>query len=181
MPTISVFTSDDFLYRKITLDAPSGTDIVRGVLSADIILADIDTESVPDTGCITMSRYGGADIEIPFRLGTIKQIIKKTASENAILTIDKKARSAELHGEKIKFTEVEFNLLFFLYERGGEFAEREEIIKSVWGDGVDAGILNVYIHYLREKLECRGEKIIISSRKCGYKIEKKYIGGAVCA
>ena len=32
----------------------------------------------------------------------------------------------------------------------------------------------MYVHYLREKLE-RGEKIIISSRNHGYKIDAKYL------
>ena len=31
--------------------------------------------------------------------------------------------------------------------------------------------------YLREKLEAHGEKIIISSRMCGYKIDEKFFGG----
>ena len=48
-------------------------------------------------------------------------------------------------------------------------------MKTVWGDGADGGVLNVYIHYLREKLEAGGEKIILSSRKQGYKIVEKYL------
>jgi DNA-binding response OmpR family regulator len=35
-------------------------------------------------------------------------------------------------------------------------------------------VLNVYVHYLREKLE-DGKKIIISSRKLGYKIDERYL------
>ena len=48
--------------------------------------------------------------------------------------------------------------------------------------GADEGVLNVYVHYLREKLERGGEKIIISSRGLGYKIDEKYLqtGGTVC-
>ena len=40
----------------------------------------------------------------------------------------------------------------------------------------DEKTVNVYIHYLREKLESGGEKIIISSRNMGYKIDSKYLG-----
>ena len=53
---------------------------------------------------------------------------------------------------------------------------REEILSTVWGGEADSGVINVYIHYLREKLEVCGEKIILSSRKCGYKIDEKYLG-----
>jgi DNA-binding response OmpR family regulator len=37
------------------------------------------------------------------------------------------------------------------------------------------GLINVYVHYLREKLEVGGEKIINSSRKNGYAIDEKFI------
>ena len=38
-------------------------------------------------------------------------------------------------------------------------------------------MINVYIHYLREKLELCGEKIIIASREAGYRIDKRFLGG----
>jgi DNA-binding response OmpR family regulator len=62
-----------------------------------------------------------------------------------------------------------------LIEASGDFISREELIRRVWGEGADGGVLNVYVHYLREKLEKQGEKIIISSRKNGYKIDGKYL------
>ena len=58
----------------------------------------------------------------------------------------------------------------------GEFVSREEILSQVWNGDADCGIINVYIHYLREKIE-HGEKIILSSRKQGYCIDEKYLGG----
>ena len=59
----------------------------------------------------------------------------------------------------------------------GDYVSRENLIMSVWGADVDGGVLNVYVHYLREKLERGGEKIILSSRKEGYRINEKYLGG----
>ena len=82
-----------------------------------------------------------------------------------------------LRGEVIKLTEVEHALFLALMKRGGEFASREDILREVWGSEADEGIINVYVHYLREKLEKSGEKIIVSSRKLGYKIDGKYLGG----
>ncbi len=174
---ISVFTSDDFLYRKIALDAPQDSVMLRGVEEADILLVDIDNSPSPSCAHITMSRHGTADIAIPFRLGTIKSLTESPELKKSPLTIHKEERCAYLRGERIKLTELEFALFSLLYRRGGEFAMRDEILREVWGEGVDPGILNVYIHYLREKLEAHGEKIIISSRKCGYKIDSKYFGG----
>ncbi len=177
MAKIGVFTKDDFLYRKIMLDAPAGTEVRRWSTDADIILCDIDTESLPHVECITMSRRGEADIAVPFRLGTVAALLTERAADGKPLTLDADGRCAHLYGESIKLTEVEFSLFSLLYERGGEFASRDEILNAVWGDGVDAGIINVYIHYLREKLETHGEKVIISSRRSGYKIDERYFGG----
>ena len=66
-------------------------------------------------------------------------------------------------------------LLALLLAKDG-YTSREEIAKKVWGDASD-GLINIYVHYLREKLEIGGEKIILSSRKGGYRIDKKYLGG----
>ena len=58
-------------------------------------------------------------------------------------------------------------------EAQGGFVSREEILREIWDNCADAGVINVYVHYLREKIE-HGEKIIISSRNNGYKIDEKY-------
>lgn len=123
-----------------------------------------------------MSRKGEADISIPFPLGMLEKLLSKS-NDAAQLIISRAERAAYLRDEKIKLTELEFLLLEKLTQKRGEFTSKEEILRDVWKNEKDAGIINVYIHYLREKLETHGEKIIISSRKCGYKIDEKYTGG----
>ena len=86
-------------------------------------------------------------------------------------------RTVRLDGEKIKLSEVEYRLLSLLHRTGGEYLTREELVREVWGEGQDEGVLNVYIHYLRSKLEGEGERIILSSRKSGYRLNKDYLGG----
>ncbi|MBE6645170.1 MAG: winged helix-turn-helix transcriptional regulator [Ruminococcaceae bacterium] len=177
MKKICVITEDNFLFQKIKLDTPDDVTVSR-LLTDDfsLCLFDLDTmgEKAPN-GAVTMSRTAEADVRIPFPLGTVGSLLLK--SHSSLLSVDGEARAAFLRGEKIKLTEVEFALLSLLASKGGEFVSREEILSSVWGGDADMGVINVYIHYLREKLERHGEKIIISSRKCGYKIEEKYLGG----
>ena len=86
-------------------------------------------------------------------------------------------RCAILYGERIKLTEVEFSLLSLLYSHGGKYVSRDEVLNKIWNGEADGGVINVYIHYLREKLEKHGEKIILSSRKNGYCIDEKFLGG----
>ena len=181
--TVAVYTADRYLFQKIRLDAPEGVEVVFGdaeETAAMLVFADVDTVSVFPTGAVTMSRADKTcDLKIPFPLGTVADIIAKKEDTGAPLTLRDEGRAAILRGEVIKLTELEFSLLSALVRRGGGFASRDEILSEVWGDGADSGIINVYIHYLREKLEIHGEKIIISSRKRGYKIDGKYIGGEV--
>ena len=84
-------------------------------------------------------------------------------------------RCAHIYGKTIRLTDAEFALLSTLFCAGGEFVSREKLIHGVFGDSTTDGILNVYIHYLREKIEINGEKIIISSRKFGYKLDQKFL------
>lgn len=177
--SIAVFTRDRFLFQKIRLDAPDGVSVTLGEKEsvADLLLIDIDTEELQSANSVTMSRKSGmADIDIPFSLGTVEKLVGKVAGKN-ILTLSDGERCAYLRGEKIRLTEVEFSLISALFGKGGEFASRKELLEKVWNTETDDGVVNVYIHYLREKLEKHGEKIIISSRKCGYKIDEKYVKG----
>ncbi len=174
---VAVYTADSFLFQKILLDAPEWVNVVRGEgQDADILLVDTDTASIEAQNYISMSRKGGADISIPFPLGTLTEILSG-GSRDVQLVLARDERAAYLRKEKIKLTELEFALLERLMKSDGEFTSKEDILRDVWQNEKDAGIINVYIHYLREKLEVHGEKIIISSRKCGYKIDEKYTGG----
>ena len=176
---ISVYTEDLFLYQKIKLSLKEGALIIRngGAEAASLTLVDLDTASAPLGSYIGMSRKEGADIKIPFSISDIESFFNAGKRETRVLILDSNVRSVYLRGEKIRLTELEFSLLSLLYRASGKFVSREKILADVWGGAADGGIINVYIHYLREKLEGHGEKIIISSRKSGYKIDEKYLLG----
>ena len=175
--SVSVFTEDIFLFQKIRLEAPPEVSVMLGYSdNEDLCLVDIDTvKNIARDGMITMSRAQDADLKLPFALGTIRKILEGGNTPPISITDTKKC--AYLKGETIKLTEVEFALFSLLFKKNGEYATREEILDTVWGGEANTGVINVYIHYLREKLESHGEKIIISSRKHGYKIDEKYFGG----
>lgn len=178
---IGVFTSDKFLYQKIKLWAPTGCE-VRLSEVGEISLWDIDTLGTPEISAITMSRHRGADLTLPLSIDEIENLITKDEKSSPPLKLDEGERAAILRAEKIKLTEIEYSLLSAIYKRMGGYASRDELLSEVWSGKADSGIINVYVHYLREKLEKYGEKIIVSSRKCGYKIDEKYIGGkALCS
>ena len=180
---VFVMTEDDFLFQKIYLILlGENMRAFRGRAheSPDsIALIDIDTVQDMPRGAIRMSRHSDCELSLPFREEELLCAVLEDSEASAPLTLGN--RCVYLHQREIKLTEVEYSLLAMLYSRGG-FVSREELLRSVWGEGADGSVLNVYVHYLREKLEFLGEKIIISSRGQGYKIDEKFLpgGGVRC-
>ena len=174
---IYVRTRDSFLFQKIYLSLlGEGFFAVRaedGGKDCSPLIVDIDTEEVIGAD-ITMSRTRAADLSVPFTPEALLAAISGKGERGALLSLGEKC--AYLREREIRLTEVEYSLLSVLIKKGG-FVPREELLRNVWGEGADGGVLNVYVHYLREKLECLGEKIIIASRGQGYKIDEKYLSG----
>ena len=171
---IAVSTDDDFLYQKIFLILGKAEEVLRyssEVDYYDLLLTDGKVETI--ARAVRMSRDGSADLTVPFTESELKEAVYRDTSCAPLLVIGE--RCVFLRGKKISLTELEFSLFSILYEAKGEYLSREQLHRSVFGDGYTDGILNVYVHYLREKLECEDEKIILSSRKHGYKLNERYI------
>ena len=65
----------------------------------------------------------------------------------------------------------EFDLLTYFMQRPRQVLRREQILRDVWGNHFDnrSGVLDVYIGYLRAKLEQEGEpRLIHTMRHVGY-------------
>ena len=175
---IAVFTADEYLYQKIYLALTPTHECERlfGARSDGFDLCLFDArggEGAPfGAPVIAMSRDGG-ELKIPFSRPTLLSLVEGIDASPQLTLGD---RCAYLMGERVRLSELEFSLLSQLVRAGGEFVSREEILESVWHSEKSEGIINVYIHYLREKLESRGEKVIISSRALGYKIDGRFLG-----
>ena len=169
---VLVLTRDGYLFQKIKLELEGELECVSEG-GANTVLADIDTVEKIPAGALTMSRTKEADISLPFRLGGLRE--RLTPNETTVLTLGDKC--AMLDGRAIRLTEVEFALLRAIYSREGGYVSRQGLLREVWGDSADGGVINVYVHYLREKLEAGGERVILASRGAGYKINEKLLGG----
>ncbi len=182
--TVSVFSGDKYLTRKIYLILSADHDVAccdvfapaKEELLADILIWSTDDAPLPDgVASYAVTLGEGGDLHLPFTEEMLFAAIEQKSGGKGGAPLVLGEKCAHLYEKTLRFTDVEFSLLSALVAAGGEFVSREELIATVWGEGTTAGILNVYVHYLREKLEFRGEKIIISSRKWGYKIDKKYL------
>lgn len=87
------------------------------------------------------------------------------------LRIEPASYSASFAGEAIMLTKKEFDLLNYLWQHEGAAVTRDELLSNVWGYEFagDTNIVDVYIRYLRQKIDDRfGIKTIHTIRAVGY-------------
>lgn len=178
MKRITVITRDALLGRRIALlfgGEYSVTVCESAAADGGIRIADIDT--LPEArGDILLSQGGGDGvITLPFLIEELVAAVSTAERAHAdTVSLVEGERAVRLRGEIIRLTEVEHRLLSVLMSAPvGEYVSRERLINEVWGGECDGGVVNVYIHYLREKMEKNGEKIIICSRREGYKLDER--------
>ena len=77
-------------------------------------------------------------------------------------------------GEEIHLTKKEYSLLEYLLRNKRNVLTRDQILQEVWGYDYagDTNVVDVYIRYLRAKIDERfGEKYIYTVRGVGYVIK----------
>jgi two-component system, OmpR family, response regulator PrrA len=87
------------------------------------------------------------------------------------LTIDTARRLVFVAGERAELTKREFDLLAVLAENAGVVLSRQRLLELVWGYDfeVDTNVADVFISYLRRKLEREGQpRVIHTVRGIGY-------------
>ena len=102
----------------------------------------------------------------PFLLTDLAARLQGPTAERGIRLT---AGGACLNGLPISLTERERALLACLVEAGGKPLSRRELLSAVWGEAeAEEGIVTVYLHYLRKKLERGGKKMLYAVRGRGY-------------
>ncbi len=88
------------------------------------------------------------------------------------LQLDRRRRTVTRGGQPVDLSTREFDLLAQLMERAGEVCTREQLLDAVWGYSFygDANNLEVYIRYLRLKLDDADRARIQTVRGVGYRL-----------
>ena len=97
---------------------------------------------------------------------------------NGDLSLDLKARQAKRGGRVAELTSREFSLLEFLMRHDGQVLSRLQILSSVWGYRFDpqSNVVDVYIGYLRGKIDRPGEQTLIETvRGGGYRMRSREV------
>lgn len=90
--------------------------------------------------------------------------------------LDPKQHEAWRGDRKLSLTVTEFNLLYYFLRHPRQVLERNQILMEVWGYdfGGDSNVLEIYISYLRKKLEAENEpRLIQTVRGIGYMLREE--------
>jgi DNA-binding response OmpR family regulator len=92
------------------------------------------------------------------------------------ITLDASRREVRRDNEPVQMTFSEFELLHALMARPGILFNRQELLRSIWGDSAyrDPRGIDVHIRHLREKLEASPEEpgLILTVRGAGYRFRE---------
>jgi DNA-binding response OmpR family regulator len=110
-------------------------------------------------------------------LARVRAHLRRTHEENpdflqfGELSLNRRTREVFQQGRAIELTAKEFDLLDYLMTNPRQVITRDQILEKVWGYDFmgDSNIIEVYVRYLRLKLEDQGEKRLIQTvRGVGY-------------
>jgi two-component system, OmpR family, copper resistance phosphate regulon response regulator CusR len=99
---------------------------------------------------------------------------KSPVLEIGDLLVDPLRKEVRRSGRVVELTSLEYRLLEYLAYRNGEVVSRTEIWEKIFedGEGGSSNAVDVYIGYLRKKLNFGGEPDLIQTRRGqGYQLE----------
>ncbi len=121
-------------------------------------------------------------------LARIRRVFRRPATAAAVahekvtcgkLTIDASEHAVYFDEETVELTKKEYDLLLYLVKNKGIALSRDKILDEVWGYDYygDTNVVDVYIRYLRTKLDNAYEvKLIHTIRGVGYLIKEEIDG-----
>ena len=89
-----------------------------------------------------------------------QEVVQLTVAD---LSMDIRTRDVKRAGRSIHLSVKEYDLLNFLMRGAGRVLEWQEIMRGVWGENFfgDDNLLDVYIRYLRQKIESKDAPTLI--------------------
>ena len=92
------------------------------------------------------------------------------------VSIEPRRRRAARGGRDLQLTTREFDLLLVLAQHAGQVLSRNQLLEQVWGYtwDVDSNVVDVFVGYLRKKLEAADEpRILQTVRGVGFVLGAK--------
>jgi two-component system, OmpR family, response regulator len=115
-------------------------------------------------------------------LARLRALVRRGPSDRPValevgqLRFDPETRTVTRAGREIELTAREFEVLELLARNGGQVVSRRRLLEEIWDNEYDgsANIVDVYVGYLRKKLEDPdGPRLIRTVRGVGFVLESQ--------
>jgi DNA-binding response OmpR family regulator len=168
---------------------PTGHDVARMLRSRRDVVPIIMLTALDSEADAVQGLEAGADdyVTKPFGLAELRSRIRavlRRAHGRVVegrlqvgpVMLDRDLRRVAVDGGAIKLTFSEFELLACLMGRPGHAFNRQELLRTIWGDSAyrDPRAIDVHIRHLREKLEAQPEEpsLILTVPGTGYRFRE---------
>ena len=162
-PTLMACMRDELASRVpvIVVSAKAGSADKVGMLAAgadDYVTKPFDLDEV------------AARVEALLRRAGRTQQTVSAVLQVADLTLDVDSHDVRRGGEEITLTNTEFELLRYLMENVGIVLSKQKILDAVWSYdfGGQVNVVELYISYLRKKIDADRPALIRTVRGAGY-------------
>ncbi len=185
----------DLVILDLMIPGIDGLEVCRRLRSGPGALPDLPIVIVTAKGSIPDRVRGlktGADdyVTKPFAieelLARIEALLRRSGATGRVVpsetrlvvadvVLDTTTREVTRSNLHLELTTKEYELLDYLMCHPRQVLRREQIYDAVWGYdfGGESNVLDVYIRYLRNKLECHGPKLIHTIRGVGYVLKER--------
>nr|WP_315855540.1 response regulator transcription factor [Synechococcus sp. RedBA-s] len=169
----------DLVLLDWTLPDFSGVEVCRRLRASELTIPVLMLTSRDAVAERVQALDAGADDYLikPFSieelLARIRARLRRSGSSNnnetvlsfADLRVNTASHEVSRGGEEIQLTVREYNLLLALLKDPSRVQERQALLHNVWGEHFvgDANLLDVYIRYLRKKIERSGFPTLIQT------------------
>jgi two-component system response regulator ArlR len=188
---LAVFESEnpDIILLDIMLPELSGLEVLRRIRKTShvpVILVTARTETYDKVNGLDAGAddYIAKPFEIEELLARMRAVMRRTAETPGMpsvlrirnLEINLSKMEVLLNGQPVDLSKTEFLLLKTLVEHKNTVLSRDRIISEVWGDNhyIEENSVDVYVRYLRSKIDERSKEEYISTvRGSGYIVKDR--------
>ncbi|MBX3720454.1 MAG: response regulator transcription factor [Turneriella sp.] len=182
----------DVIILDIMLPDGDGMQICKNIRQADERVPILFLTALGTTEKITAGLDAGADdylvkpfkfAELLARIRTLLRRVRPVSGQPspeqtlvfADIQLDDYTKTVKRASQALTLTATEYRLLFMFLKNPGKVISRTEILNEIWGADIHIGsnVVDVYINYLRKKLEAGGlPRLIHTVIGMGYSLKE---------
>lgn len=182
----------DLILLDLMLPGLNGLDVLRRIRATEtstpiiLLTAKNDVEDKVAGLDLGANDYVTKPFEIDELLARIRSALRFSAVEEpkkdeflhefADLSIQEQTREVKRNERQVELTPREYDLLLHLLKHPNQVLSREQLLDAVWGYDYfgDTNVVDVYIRYVRKKIEWDGEGTLIQTvRGVGYVLKEQ--------